>query len=473
MLRKFVRQVKRPIQENKVAPIDKVQDYLFELTVTPHYQQKGVYNPYYTLDIDVEKDIRPTIGTGEIKFQNVLKGQGKLLKSYGKGKFIFQIVVGDIPTEYFITTPKKPYIIGHLGMKSRKSATASSDVNEFLSLYFIKHPNFTDAKTFMIEISKLGGDTGILASGGVVTYEDLNALLDIDESAERDILIGYNNSKAVVQDLNSRKLIWKVLHWVPQAKPGGIRRNNPSDIVIELDDGSYIGYSNKISSGKDATPKINTGIWSAYKKLEDMTQLKNIEQMIDKSWNDAAGKIKPKTKNAFQSLRRFNISREGFSETTSQEKFSVLAKEFKKDGLNFFTDDMYYPFRNNLISSFSKYLKNPINMKYLMNTVGIYTYDDPNETPCPYKLLIGSEKGSKLKEVVSDDSHRQIFFSQNSRDFAGINIKYDNKSQSFKAGFVYVPLKLKVTFPMTLRTRAAGGWGGKNLYMTTSGSKIK
>jgi len=36
MLRKFVRQVKRPIQENKVAPIDKVQDYLFELTVTPH-----------------------------------------------------------------------------------------------------------------------------------------------------------------------------------------------------------------------------------------------------------------------------------------------------------------------------------------------------------------------------------------------------------------------------------------------------
>ena len=43
-------------------------------------------------------------------------------------------------------------------MRSRKSATASSDVNEFLSLYFIKHPNFTDAKTFMIDISKLGGD---------------------------------------------------------------------------------------------------------------------------------------------------------------------------------------------------------------------------------------------------------------------------------------------------------------------------
>ena len=112
-------------------------------------------------------------------------------------------------------------------MASRKSATASSDVNEFLSLYFIKHPNFTDAKTFMIEVSKLGGDTGILASGGVVTYEFLNELLDKDETAERDILIGYNNSKAVIKDLNSRSLTWKVLHWVPQAKPGGIRRNNP------------------------------------------------------------------------------------------------------------------------------------------------------------------------------------------------------------------------------------------------------
>ena len=115
MLRKYVRQL-NPIQEKYVLPIDKIQSCLFELTVTPHYQQKGVYNPYYTLDINVEKDIRPTVGKGEIKFQNVLKGQGKLLKAYGKGKFVFQIVVGDTPTEYFITTPKKPYITGHLGM---------------------------------------------------------------------------------------------------------------------------------------------------------------------------------------------------------------------------------------------------------------------------------------------------------------------------------------------------------------------
>ena len=55
-------------------------------------------------------------------------------------------------------------------------------------------------------------------------------------------------------------------------------------------------------------------------------------------------------------------------------------------------------------------------MRYLINTVGIYTYDDPSQTPCPYKLLIGSERGSTLKDVVSDDSHREIFFSKNPKN---------------------------------------------------------
>ena len=79
--------------------------------------------------------------------------------------------------------------------------------------------------------------------------------------------------------------------------------------------------------------------------------------MIDKAWNDASSKITMKSKNAYQALKRFNISRERFSETTSQAKFAVLAKEFEKDGLKFFFDDMYYPFRNNLISAFAKHIR--------------------------------------------------------------------------------------------------------------------
>ena len=338
----------------------------------------------------------------------------------------------------------------------------------------MKHPTISDARSFIVDVSKMGGDTGIMSSSGSVTYETLNELLDKDETAERDVNIGYNNSKAVLSDLKSRGLTWSVLHWVPQAKPGGIRRNNPSDIIIELDDGTFTGYSNKISAGKDATPKLNTGIWSAYQKLGDRTQISGIEKMIDKAWNDASSKITMKSKNAYQALKRFNISREKFSETTSQSKFADLAKEFEKDGLKFFFDVMYYPFRNNLISAFAKHLKNSVNMKYLINTVGLYTYGDPTKlgTPCSYKLLIGGEKKSTLKDVVSDDSHREIFFSENARDFISINTRYDNKSQSFNTNFTFAPSKLKVSFPMTLRTRTSGGWGGKNLYMTTSGFKI-
>ena len=129
---------------------------------------------------------------------------------------------------------------------------------------------------------------------------------------------------------------------------------------------------------------------------------------------------------------------------------------------------MYWPFRNNLIKAYSTYLKKPVNMRYLMNTVAIYTYDDPSDTPCPYKLLIGSESGSKLKEVVSDDTHRQIFFSENDSDFTKISTSYDNKSQSFKVQFTHKPSGLTVNNSWTLRTRAQGGWGGKNLYFTTA-----
>ena len=35
------------------------------------------------------------------------------------------------------------------------------------------------------------------------------------------------------------------------------------------------------------------------------------------------------------------------------------------------------------------------------------------------------------------------------------------------------PLGIVISAPMTLRTRAQGGWSGKSLYITTSGFKVK
>ena len=92
MLQKYVHQL-RPRNETYTPHVDKIQNFLRELTISPHYQQKGIYNPFYELNIDVEQDIRPAVGPGEITFENVKSGTGELIKSYGRGKFHFQIVV--------------------------------------------------------------------------------------------------------------------------------------------------------------------------------------------------------------------------------------------------------------------------------------------------------------------------------------------------------------------------------------------
>ena len=444
--------------------------YLVELTVSPDYQSKGVFNPFYVLNIP-EDDIRPSVGDGEIKYKSVDVGSGTLIKRYGRGNFHFQVNVNGEDTNFYVITPKKGFVTAHYGQKTRKSATASSNVNEFLTVYFLLHKDYTDAKTFMSDIGGKTGPTGVLdGAGKSVTYEDLVELIDKDETAERDIQIGYKNSIVVAKDLPNT--IDKVF-WVPAIKPDGVGSKNPSDVVIKLIDGTYVGYSNKISAGKDATPKINTNITAFYSKLGDKRQLKSIQNMIDDAWNDAASTIEVTTPNAHKAISTFSISGEGFSESSSKRAFATLARAFQKDKLKFYADDFYYKFRNNLISAFSTYISDSRNMVYLLNTVGFYTYDDPNATPCPYKLLIGSEKGSTIKEVSSDEKQRQIFFTKKPSDLTQIRTSYDNKSQSFALSFGYRPLGKIISAPITLRTRAAGGWSGKSLYVTTSGFKVK
>ena len=448
--------------------MDKFKTFLRELTVSPDYQSRGTFNPFYVLDIP-EDDIRPSVGDGVIKYKNVDSGSGELIKNYG-GKYHFQVNVNDEDTNYYIITTKSK-VKAHFGQKTRKDSTASSNVNEFLTVYFLLHKDYTDPKTFQSDIGGKTGKTGVLnGEGQDVTYEDLVQLIDRDETADRDIEIGYQNSLAVANDLTNT--IDKVF-WVPRGKPDGVGGKNPSDVIIKLSDGSYIGYSNKIAAGKDATPKINTNITAFYSKLSDKKQLSNIEKMIDDAWNSAASTIDVKTPIAHRAIKSFSISGERFSESSSKRAFAGLARAFQKDKLKFYADDFYYKFRNNLISAFSTYISDSRNMAYLLNTVGYYTYDDPDATPCPYKLLIGSEKGSKIKDVSSDEEQRQIFFTKKPSDLTQIKTSYDKRGQTFNVAFGYRPLGKVISAPIVLRTRAAGGWSGKSLYITTSGFKVK
>ena len=447
------------------------KQYLRELTVSPDYQSRGTFNPYYELSVDVDKDIRPSIGDGVIKFKSVDTAAGTEIKNYG-GKYKFQIELDDVLTDKYITVTKK-LVKAHLGQKTRKDSTASSNVNEFLSLYFLIHTDYTDPADFQMGLSKKTGNTGILTGEGKdISYEQLVQLIDKDESADRDIQIGYNNSLAVKSDLGNKT--YSKLYWVPRGKPEGVGSKNPSDIIIKLSNGSFVGYSNKISDGKDATPKINTNITAFYSKLSDRAQLMSIQNMIDDAWNYAASTVDKKHIASHKAISNFIISNEKFSESASKKSFANLARTFNTNRLKFYANDFYYPFRNNLIKRFSEYLTNSKNMMYLLNTVGYYTYDDPHATPCPYKLLIGSDKGaSKIKEVSSDEEGREIFFVKNSTDLTQIRVSYDNKSQTFNVAFGYSPLGKVVSAPIVLRTRAQGGWSGKSLYITTSGFKIK
>jgi len=469
----YVRQLK-PRTENYIPPVDRVQSYLSELTISPFYQQKGTFNPYYSMDSKFSssvEDIFPEKDYDELLFKSVESGKGKLILD-GGGKFEFQLVVkrkdAEIETAYYVKSPKKN-VISHYGMKQRKDSTASSNVNEYLSMYFLEHPKFTDAETFMQDVARLSGGTGVYTGEDKeVMYEELIALLDKDETAIRDINIGYQNSLAIKKETPK----WNKLYWTPRGKPAGIGGKNPSDTIIDIGGGNFVGFSNKIASGKDATPKINTNINAFFQKLGGNKESKETLKMLDDAWNEAASTLPPNAKNAIRALQKFDIKREKPSESSSKKSFAMIAKEFQKDKLQFYTKDFYWPFRNNLIKLLGKWLQRPSNMVYFLRTIGYYTYDDVNATPCPYKLLIGSEKGSKLKDVSSDEDMREFLFNEKPSNLSGIKFSYKEGQQSFNMKLRYKVGNYSVDIPITARTRASGGWSGKALYVTSPGIKL-
>ena len=445
-------------------------------TVSPSYSLKGVSNPYYTMDQSVMtsaqnalKKVGIDVSAKDILFKCVNQVQGKILNS-SQGKYLFQLALDTSSDLAFGIKATKRQVKGHLGMATRKDTTASSNVNEFLTVYFLRNPEMNPKQLEDYSCVNGSASTGILTGeGNPVSFEDLCMLIDKDASAERDIKIGLNNAKAVRQDIAGKGIA--NLYWVPRGKPRGISPKTPSDVIIQFTDGTFRGYSNKISAGKDETPKFNTNIYAFFGKLGNNLQQQNIGSIIDNAWNSAAQTITTPTAKA--ALDSFDITKEKFSESISKLAFSNLSKSFKADGLDFYTDGFYYKFRNNLITSFSNSLTSPSNMVYFLNTIYFYTYDDPRTsfTPCPYKLLIGRESSiSTIKDISSDQNLKELLFNKDPSKINSIEADYDGRSQAFKMKFKYE--RKNIMIPITCRTRQAGGWSGKSLFITTSGVKV-
>ena len=462
--------------------------YIKELTVSPDYRQGNVFNPFYDMSKTVTDEVTKQLKKDKkldgmklpwkfksISSKNAPRGRTQYLVYNNRSGYYFRICdTDDVETEYYIRVSKSE-ATGHYGMAKRKNSTASSDINELMSLYFLKYNTDKagtekEAQTWLDSIQKTNGDTGIVkADVTKITYTLLRELIDKDETPLKDIQIGWHNAREVEKDGNTSRNIVSY-HSVPRNKPSDIPKSNPSDIILYLGDGVYTGYSNKASAGKDSTPKFNTNVSAFYKQREkkDVSQLAAIRGILDSSWRHAESLVTgTHATKALKELSSVVISAD-YTESNLKSEFADLGRAFIDDGLNFFADDFYYPYRNHFITKFSEHLENADNLSYFLQTISLYTFATGG-TPCPYKLLVGSTTGSTIKDVSSDDTLKLIL-TANSKLYENISTDYDGKKQSFKITFTIQDKT--VTIPVTCRTRTTGGWQGKALYIETPGVKV-
>ena len=389
-------------------------------TVSPNYQQKGKPNPYYTMKGNIKQQVLALVNDKEgamieeqvkqdlsskiaaayernkkliqqkrglpkqpkqmskneitqharreankkkltdIVFKCVDDIDGDEIKKFGNGSYKFQVCKAgnghqQLPYGIVVTKDK---VQGHLGMTTRKDSTASSNVNELLSVYFLDNPDMTPQQ-LENHCSTQSGSTGVLHGEGTpVTFAELAELIDKDATPDRDINIGRHNAIAIKSDIKGKAVATK--YWVPRGKPTGISPKTPSDVILQFADGTFLGYSNKIASGTDATPKFNTNLNAFYKKMDDSGQLSAVQGLMDSAWSTAATTVT--ATNAKTALDNFNIAGEPYSESGSTKSFAGIADAFREDHLNFYAKDFYYPFRNALITSFSKHLESAANL---------------------------------------------------------------------------------------------------------------
>ena len=77
------------------------------MTVSPSYQQRGVPNPFYTIDKPVDDKVKTLTKINEPTYRNIKeKGSLKLLGN-PSGKFMFQIYSAEEPQAHYISIRKK------------------------------------------------------------------------------------------------------------------------------------------------------------------------------------------------------------------------------------------------------------------------------------------------------------------------------------------------------------------------------
>ena len=252
MLRKFVRQLKRPIQEKYVAPLIKIQYLLeelqfpkdifdgFEFTQTQKSDRAAAQIRVSSGDRDADRD--------EILRRLTLAGIQSTTKSTNSS---VDPIVGSIDGVNFVINVKPKS--GGMG-----ESTLNSSITElFPCIAFEKKLNPKNVIDFMEKLMSVDLKTckSIIGSDLKAAEETVNKAEASSKYQDK-----MENALAIlnfINDEHNKKPI-KQVYWGYRGKPSGVPGNHPGDMFIEYTDNKMLGVSLKAGGKKTKEPQLNT-----------------------------------------------------------------------------------------------------------------------------------------------------------------------------------------------------------------------
>jgi len=252
MLRKFVRQLKRPIQEKYVAPLIKIQYLLeelqfpkdifdgFEFTQTQKSDRAAAQIRVSSGDRDADRD--------EILRRLTLAGIQSTTKSTNSS---VDPIVGSIDGVNFVINVKPKS--GGMG-----ESTLNSSITElFPCIAFEKKLNPKNVIDFMEKLMSVDLKTckSIIGSDLKAAEETVNKAEASSKYQDK-----MENALAIlnfINDEHNKKPI-KQVYWGYRGKPSGVPGNHPGDMFIQYTDNKMLGVSLKAGGKKTKEPQLNT-----------------------------------------------------------------------------------------------------------------------------------------------------------------------------------------------------------------------
>jgi len=366
--------------------------------------------------------------------------------------------------------------------KDKGSTTDAANINEFLSVYFFPNPGYTSPEDFVADLRTKSASkaTGVLRDNKPFKYGEMVEMIDAaGEDAAINIELGYQNYLAIKEDLRKNFYNKKpeVFYWTPRTKPNGVYSKHPADVVVEFDDGSMIGYSNKkVVGDKENTPKINSSVTKLFdefipggakvatrfiQQAAKNTLHHPLVQKLPKPLYELIAKKFLKLKvSSSAAHREFNDIDKAFKLADAPIYFKTPSKPDRdkdaKGGVAF-----YHIYREELIKQIEKHLADK---KVFVGFLQAYNKRmfPTKGRHLPYKMLIARPR--KKSEIVPMNDNEALRMALEDKNPDHIRVTHKPGQQSIQVEWRPSTGKVCST-KIDVRTRAKGGWSGTDLSM--------